>query len=210
MRQSIIGMNSQAWKLALIDVAILAGSIPSGDANIVALRAELSSLAFGPGFLLLSQSAHVVSAVRPDECAICSGYVYIGTSFAWHLATPWLDPTVFCGDEFVSFAAYLYARADLVGFLRPLLGKLLVCSCALGNGCHGHVLRDACNMILDACVDCELVSKVDMKDNMNEVVAMDKFLDAEDFSPSKRTSRISRYACFSCSSTWRSHSTSTY
>ena len=80
----------------------------------------------------------------------------------------------------------MYWRRDLIQFLSPLLGATLVCPCSRSDGCHGHRLREACIMVLDACSKGQPFVKMNAK--INPYIAVDNMLDAENFVPSGRTS----------------------
>ena len=100
MRVSLIGAKSPMWSQAPLDAAILAGSIPSGDPNLVTLRAKLMDLSFGPGILPASGAAPIISTEIPDEFALLSEHIYIGMSCAGRLSSPWLTQLAYAAACF--------------------------------------------------------------------------------------------------------------
>ena len=82
------------------------------------------------------------------------GNIYIGIGDADGLRPgPWCNPFVrLCDDAAVAVLKYeewLRARMDLEVFLNPLFGAGLLCDCGNLEACHGRVLQDLCQELID-------------------------------------------------------------
>ena len=189
---TLLGAASPLWRHAPLDAAILAASIPSGTFHVVQLRASLSHLSYGPCWDPCRGPPPSVVHSFPSVEALPPDHIYVGSSSPRHLSSPWLDPTCFPDIIYTSFADYAARRADLETWLLPLVGKTLVCSCCLGDGCHALVLRQLCVDELDNCImtDASVTPGLSSAScGAGIFSSVGDFLENENFTPSRRVSR---------------------
>ena len=146
---ALCGSTSGVWRKHPQRAAILAASIPSGVDGVVEVRSQINAYCFGPGFRPLSSAPP--SVVHCPKLAGClpHNHIFIGFGSASRQPSQFLNVSLLHPVPEISFEEYLDARADLDIFLAPLLGKIMVCDCRLGVGCHGHLLRARCLEIFD-------------------------------------------------------------
>ena len=76
-------------------------------------------------------------------------YLYIGFGESDIQGRPsqWANRFYFLGADaessFSLYSRYILSRADVLEFLTPLSGAVLICDCCMGQWCHGHSLIGA-------------------------------------------------------------------
>ena len=84
--------------------------------------------------------------VSTDFHSYPTPFLYIGTGRSDIQGRPsqWCNPYLFLDFDHDNacalFKRYLNSRADLVAYLTPLGGSVMICDCDRGAYCHGHVL----------------------------------------------------------------------
>ena len=149
MLESLCGVAGRLWPCCEPMALVLLSSVPSGLPEIVRAREKVESLMFH------DVAEHVVSAARCNVVhssvplsPFPPNSVYVGTG----LIDCQSRPSIFCNpyifltsdrsERSFCFYNYLYARADLESFLRPLAGRTLVCDCGDEDECHADILAE--------------------------------------------------------------------
>ena len=127
---------------------MMAGTIPSGNENIVRLREEMSNVMFGPGHAHEFREGqpfapptveHWFGAFTPDAARIRVGSGDCATSL-----TPWTCPLLPCDYTAVAAKKFIHTRCDARDWLARLSGKTLECDCdKVTDDCWAMVLREA-------------------------------------------------------------------
>ena len=146
-------MNGPLWSTNLPMARALAATMPSGDAVVVELRTELAAIinvSNNEPMLPAGWDASIFDAVAllrpwPSHC-IYVGHGPNGSGFnpsPW--GSPYSSPSLAAGCPYDSrFMLYARTRADVIYWLRPLVGKCLVFHCG-ENSCHAADLVSLIN-----------------------------------------------------------------
>ena len=146
---ALVGPDSRLWQTAPELALVLLATFPSGLPSVVSAREDLSCLLDSApnSWPQLSSLATVVVHARALLAPLPHSAVFVGIPFGdsglqW---SQWSNPyaalgSAAPGDE---FRLYIESRCDLDYYLRPLLGKQLVCNCDLPQSqCHAfHLVR---------------------------------------------------------------------
>ena len=89
---------------------------------------------------------HSESVVLPlDTDAVYIGVGSFGPAGCSVRTTQWMNAFDLEGldkrEAVLAYTAWLDARMDIEEFIRPLLGKSLVCDCRCEETCHGWILQ---------------------------------------------------------------------
>ena len=148
-----MGTDGILWKSRPDFALVLASSCPSGLPEVVRLRAAISKAMFHS----LANEPHSSAPARVRHQSTPSGggpaaHIYVGCGVIDSQLRPslWADPFWLVAptalDCLVRYSDYLDSRSDLVSFLSPLAGKILICDCSLKSDCHARVLVDRVNL----------------------------------------------------------------
>ena len=163
MRQALIGPASELWHLDPERARILLASWISGRTEVVELRNLLEQQVQGrqegafeqPSLTDVCLVRHV--PLHEIEPPLAQDEIYVGNGVAgseYFVASQWCNPLkdLNLTDHFnksVTFSEYLESRADATVWLRPLIGKVLVCTCNSGD-CHAGLLASAVNELTES------------------------------------------------------------
>ena len=129
---------------------VMLSSLPSGIQSIVNARDIVRSAMFAPA--AHRSSTWIVPTVKHVDGAFHSYpspflYIGFGESDIQGRPSQWANPFLFLGTDaeacFALFSRYVNSRADVVEFLTPLSGAILICDCCMGKWCHGNFLIQA-------------------------------------------------------------------
>ena len=82
-----------------------------------------------------------VPPLAPEEVYVGNGILHC----QYFVPSMWCNPFVDASpgtDGLHLFRSYVHHRMDVLQWLTPLTGRILVCTCLLGDHCHAHVLAD--------------------------------------------------------------------
>ena len=154
MRTSIVDRSSFRFQHGRRLCLMLAGTVPSGQPNVVDIRNRLKAGIFGPGHVHDFQEGlpftpptveHEFETIIPSAAHVCVGWGNCATSL-----TPWSCPLLPCEYTVVAAIQYVQARADAKDWLSRLAGKTLVCNCSLDAFCcWAYLLQSMFLDILD-------------------------------------------------------------
>ena len=127
MRTSLVDRSSPRFQQAQRLSLMLAGTVPSGQPNIVDIRRRLKSEVFGPGDLHEFQKEmlfapptveHEFNTVIPDAAHVCVGWGDCATSL-----TPWSCPLLPSEYTVVDAIQYIQLLVDAEEWLSRPAGK---------------------------------------------------------------------------------------
>ena len=185
----VLGPEAPLRVLAPALALVLAVSTPSFDARCVRLRLRLQELlGHLPEPPVLSGQARIVHVLEPIG-ALSSQVCYVGVgpmdsqlrpSIYANPYSSFLSP----GEALISFLEYVFARPDMLDWVRPLVGATCLCDCDLGACCHGVVLMEAA----EECARCAGV----LRDEpcVPETTLMDAVCDVEELESLRHVTEV--------------------
>lgn len=153
-RRSFLDRTSALWEAAPRLCLMWLGSLPSGEANVVAIRDRLQNLRFGPGHF--DEFMAGAAFIPPSVVHECNGYapdsdtVWVGWGNCAATLSPWSCPFLPIAYSAAEARRVFHRRADVGEWLARLSGKTLVCNCSrCPNDCWANILQDEFNAIFE-------------------------------------------------------------